>query len=346
MQKSQPHKTPGAPLRDEAQMHSDPPNIIFFGTPEFGKIILERLVRSPYKPSLVVTAPDKPVGREQEMSPPPVKLLAQEHKIVVIQPESLQSFPTPLNQESKIKNQDQDHDHDIDIIIVAAYGKLLPKKILEIPKYGTLNVHPSLLPRWRGSSPIQYAILNGDTKTGVTVMLADEELDHGPILAQKEFGVSISKISTPELSQALAELGAKLLTETIPKWVEGEIKPKEQVEENATYSRILTKQDGHIDWSKTAEEIERQIRAFTPWPGSFTFWREKRIRILGGFVLYLSAGKPLAPGQTFLYQEWHFAVQTGMGLFVIERLQLAGKEEMTMKEFLNGYAEIIGTMLA
>lgn len=311
--------------------------IIFFGTPEFGKIVLQKLLQSPYKPSFVVSAPDKPVGRNQELTPPPVKVLAQQHKIKIIQPEKLDATTFAIYNLAP---------NTYDLFIVAAYGKLLPKEILEIPKHGTLNVHPSLLPRWRGPSPIQYAILNGDQKTGVTIILIDSEVDHGPILAQQELDTPIAKMSCPQLSQELAQLGAALLCETIPKWIAGEIQPKEQVEENATYSRILERNDGHINWTQTAEEIERHIRAFTPWPGSFTFWRQKRIRVLKGFVVYLSAGKPLAPGQTFLYQENHFAVQTGMGLFVIEKLQLEGKNAMSIQEFLNGYAEIIGSALS
>lgn len=314
-------------------------NIIFFGTPEFAKIILEELIKSPFKPSLVVTAPDKPVGRKQEMTPPAVKILAEQNKIPVAQPDKLTAASFA----------------DADLIIVAAYGKTLSKEILDIPKHGALNIHPSLLPLWRGPSPIQYAILNDDKETGVTIMLMDARIDHGPIVAQHNLtmrgsdlavhGIKPREIDSYILSTVLAKIGSELLIDTIPKWISGEAKSREQIHENATYTRILTRDNGHIDWNKNSEEIERQIRAFTPWPGSFTFWKNKRLKITRGYVLYLTAGKPISPGQTFLHVGDELAVQTGMGLLIIEKLQMEGKGEMTIKEFLNGYGQIIGATL-
>ena len=313
--------------------------IIFFGTPEFGVSVFERLIDSDYRPILVVTTPDMPTGRKQTLTPPPVKQLAQTHKIPILQPERLEKFTTLLNQESRIKNQ------EIDLIIVAAYGKVIPKEILAIPKHGALNVHPSLLPRWRGPSPIQYAILNGDTETGVTIMLMDEELDHGPILSNFIFQISDFRFTTEELTNKLAELGANLLLETIPKWITGEIKPKEQDHKKATYSKIITKEDGHIDWLKSAEEIERQIRAFTPWPGSFSFWDTMRIRITKGIIDSTPQSKPRTSGQIFLNNENQLSVQTGEEIFRIEKLQPDGKNEMTSKQFFNGHPDIIGVLL-
>lgn len=312
-------------------------NIIFFGTPEFAKIILEKLIVVNYKPILVVTAPDAPVGRKQEMTPPAVKVLAEQHKIRVTQPEKLSSLEVG----------------PADLMIVAAYGKLIPKEILDLPKYGALNVHPSLLPKYRGSSPIQYAILNGDEETGVTIIKMDEEIDHGPIIASIKYSlrspagrqVSSIKYTTEDLMLKLAEIGAELLIRAIPKWIAGEVTPIEQVDEDATYTKIIIKEDGHINWNKNAEEIERQIRAFTPWPGSFTFWKDKKIEIFSGSTVELSAPKEMVPGQTFLYDAEKLAVKTSSGVFVIEELQLEGKNKVTIKEFLNGYAEIIGTTL-
>jgi methionyl-tRNA formyltransferase len=300
--------------------------IVFFGTPEFGKIILEKLINSGYKPILVVTAQDKPVGRKQELTPSPVKVLAEKNKIPVSQLEKLYAA-------------------ELDLIIVAAYGKVLPSEILKIPKYGALNIHPSLLPRWRGPTPIQYAILNGDKETGVTIMVMDDMIDHGSILANSKVEIQNSKFTTAALSVKLAELGAQLLVDIMPRYLSGEIKPQEQIHENAVYTKIISRSDGHIDWGKQASDIESQIRAFTPWPGSFTVWKNRRLKITAGSVLYLSAGKLLLPGQTFLLNDGQLAVQTGMGLFVIEKIKLEGKGEITVKEFLNGYAQIIGATL-
>ena len=329
---------PKARFAREARRADQPKaeKIIFFGTPEFGKIILEKLIDSGYKPVLIVTAPDKPAGRKQEPTPSAVKILAAKNKIPIAQPEKLSV--------SDIVGTGPDR-AGLDLIIVAAYGKVLPSEILKIPKYGALNIHPSLLPRWRGPTPIQYAILNGDNETGVTIMLMDENIDHGPVVSNIKCQISNIKTTTQELSRKLAELGAELLINTLPKYISGEIKPQEQVHENAIYTKIISRNDGYIDWSKTAQDIECQIRAFTPWPGSFTIWKNKRLKITSGSVLYLSAGKPLLPGQTFLLDDGQLAVQTGMGLFIIEKIKLEGKEEITMKEFLNGYAQIIGATL-
>ena len=219
-----------------------------------------------------------------------------------------------------------------DLVIVASYGKIIPKEILEIPKYGCLNIHPSLLPRYRGPSPIQTTILNGDKKTGVTIILMDKKIDHGPIIAQQEWEIPnsqptadqpkagkflISKRFTySELCKKLANLGVKLLVETIPKWINNEIKAKPQNHLKATYTKILKREDGEIDWSKSDREIERKIRAFNPWPGTFTFIKHKnktlRIKVLEADI---SQDNKL----------------------IIKRLQPEGKKPMTFEEFQRGY---------
>jgi methionyl-tRNA formyltransferase len=324
--------------------------IIFMGTPEFGAIILEGLISGGYKPILVVTAPDKPVGREQILTPSSVKVLAARYKISIIQPEQI------LNSKSEILNLKPD------LILVAAYGQIIPKEILEIPKYGCLAVHPSLLPKYRGPSPIQTAILNGDRKIGVTIFLMDEKMDHGPILAHRELEFSIfnfqlsnksqipnSKITYTELSKKLAKLGAKLLIETIPKWMKAQIKPVPQDESKATYTKILKKEDGRINWRKTAEELERQIRAFDPWPGSLTFWyknKEKiRIKILKARILKTTDPKTYSIGKTLVAPQNELCVQTGRGFLIIEKLQPEGKKEMFSEDFLRGHPDFIGTIL-
>ncbi|MEK7542564.1 MAG: methionyl-tRNA formyltransferase [Patescibacteria group bacterium] len=213
---------------------------------------------------------------------------------------------------------------ELDLVVVGFYGKILPKEMLEKPKYGALNVHPSLLPKYRGPSPVQTTILNGDTKTGVTIIQMDKEVDHGPILAAREFQISNfqfqneqGKPATPELEKVLWTLGADLLLEVIPKWVAGEITPKEQNHKNAIYSRKLSREDGHIDWNQSAEYIERQVRAFTPWPGAFTFWKGERVKILKA---HLAQGK-----------------------LVVDELQLEGKKPTTLREFLLGHKDFSGT---
>lgn len=232
-----------------------------------------------------------------------------------------------------------------DLIVVGFYGEILSKKMLEIPTYGALNVHPSLLPKYRGPSPVQNVILNNETKTGVTIILMDEKVDHGPMIAAESFKIGSRKFTTPELTKELWELGGDLLVKTIPKWIAGEIKPISQNHENATYTKILKKQDGHIDWTKPAEEIERQIRAFTPWPGSFTFWNDKRLKIISAHASARSDPRGLSPGQTFIDDERQIAVHTAMGVLHIEKLQPEGKEEVLAKAFLNGHLQIIGAIL-
>ena len=225
--------------------------IIFVGTPDFGAVILEGIIKAGYKPVLAITALDKPVGRKKILTPPPVKLAAQKYNISIEQPERIENHspytyglgPAPVHGgggcklsrltgsrlAGKIKNLNPD------LGIVASYGEIIPKDILDIPKYGFLNVHPSLLPKYRGPSPIQYAILNGDKETGVTIMLMDEKIDHGPILAQRELEFSIYNFQFSKLHDELAQLGANLLVETIPKWIKGEIKAIPQDETRATY---------------------------------------------------------------------------------------------------------------
>jgi len=209
--------------------------IIFMGTPEFGAIILEGLIKANYKLVLVITAPDKPVGRKQILTPSPVKVVAQKYKIPILQPEKIQEAIAEIRATSP------------GLVIVAAYGQILPKEILDIPKYGCLNFHPSLLPKYRGPSPIQYAILNGEKKTGVTIMLMNEKMDHGPILAQSALIVEEDETGQ-SLHNKLANLGARLLMETIPKWQKGMIKPQPQDEKKVTFTKILSREDGKINW--------------------------------------------------------------------------------------------------
>jgi len=290
--------------------------IIFMGTPGFGAIILEGLIKNNYKPALVITAPDKPVGRKQILTPPLVKIIAQKYKIPVEQPKKVLNYKL---QATRMKP---------DLIIIAAYGEIIPKEILEIPKHGCLNVHPSLLPKYRGPSPIQAVILNGDKETGTTIILIDEKMDHGPIIANRQLPISDPKITTDELSKELAALSIDLLVEIIPKWINGEIKARPQDKSKATYTKIIKKEDGKINWKKSAIEIERQIRAFYPWPGTFTFWKGKRIKILK------AEASKTAP-------ENNLAIKCGKDYLIIKKLQPEGKKPIEINDFLRGHPDFI-----
>ncbi len=276
------------------------PNIIFMGTPEFGAIVLKALIKSGHKPFLVFTEPDKPVGRKQIITPPPVKALAEEYNIPVVQPEKVSQFADEIE---KLKPS---------LIIIASFGQIIPKKILEIPKDGCLNVHPSILPKYRGPSPIQSAIINGDEKTGVTIMRVSEKIDAGPILSQKEIEID-PKETYESLHDKLAEAGTKLLLEVLPNLSKGQVPFQLQDDSKATYTKILNRSDGEIDWKKSPEEIERQIRAFNPWPGTFTFCNGKRLKILKAEALY--------------------------GKLKIKEVQLEGKKPISYEEFLRGYPD-------
>ncbi|MBI2507100.1 MAG: methionyl-tRNA formyltransferase [Candidatus Niyogibacteria bacterium] len=234
-------------------------NFIFFGTSEFAIPILDALKNKGWLPKLVVATPDRPAGRKLKLKSSPVKMWAEKNGIPVIQPENLKN-PDTFQKLTDTKCR---------LILVAAYGKIMPKEVLDLPEKGSLNVHPSLLPRYRGADPIRSAILAGDKKTGVTVMLMDEKMDHGPILKHETLNLKHKKYTYPELKKELAELGGKLLAETLPEWLAGEIKPKEQDHSKATYTKKITKEDGHINWSESAEIIERKIRALNPWPGTY-----------------------------------------------------------------------------
>lgn len=230
----------------------------FFGSSDFSLGVLDELAKNDLLPNIIITTPDKPKGRGLVLTPPSVKLWAEARKIRVIQPEKLDSALC-----EKLRAV------ACPLFIVASYGKIIPKSVLEIPRGGTLNVHPSLLPKYRGPSPIQSAVLSGDEETGVTIMLLDEQMDHGPILARSEFS---NKMPTAtELSEKLAAEGGKLLAETIPKWLAGEIKPTPQDHSKATYTKKITKEDGLIDLDGGQRQNFLKFQAFAGWPGAYFF---------------------------------------------------------------------------
>ena len=305
---------------------------VFFGTPEFAVTILEKLIASPFAPSVVITAPEKPVGRKQKLTPSPVKILAEKYNISVLSPQTLdEEFVDKLKTKT------------YELFIVAAYGKIISKSILDIPKHGNINVHPSLLPKLRGASPIQNAILEGLDETGVTIMLMDEKMDHGPIITNTRYKIQDTKITAENLSQELASMGANLLIETLPRYLAGDITPKEQNHKEATYTKLIKKDDGHINWEEGALQIERLIRAYTPWPGAYAYWNDKQIKFLEAETI--QGETDIKPGEIYKLGNM-FAISTAEGALVPTIIQLEGKSPVDNRTFLQGYPEILGIILA
>ncbi len=327
--------------------------LIFFGTPEFAVPVLKALIDTGYVVAAVITKPDEPVGRKQILTPPPIKSWIMKHEtwnIPILQPKKLDKEFT--FQVSSFKP---------DLIVVAAYGKIIPKEILDIPSHGTLNVHPSLLPKYRGASPIQYAILNGDKETGITIMEIDEEMDHGPILVNSKLPIADSD-TYETLSKKLAELGAKLLVKTIPDYFLGKIETIEQDHSKATYTKIIKKEDGKIDFKKSAEEIERMTRAYYPWPTTWAVWRQqeaknkKRVLKILEIELFEENFTKSAivdfvkwpVGKVFLIgenNEKKLSVKCGEKSLIIKKLQLEGGKTLLAKDFLNGHRDFTGSVL-
>jgi methionyl-tRNA formyltransferase len=309
------------------------------GSGDFAAAILEKLAGSEFRPAIVFTQPDKPAGRRQELSPSPAKIVTQKYGLEIYEPKSLK---TPETEET-VKS------FKPDLIIVTDYGKIIPKNILGIPRFGAINVHPSLLPRHRGATPIQYTILEGDKETGVTIILIDEQIDHGPIITNKKLKIENKKLTFNELFTDLTNLGGNLLLNTLPKWLSGEIKPIPQDETQATYTKILAREDGKIDWQKSAEEIDRKVRAFEKWPGTWCEWSENgnkmRLKILKTKVLYLGRAKSETPGLVFLTEQKESAVNCNPGSLILEELQLEGKNKTSGKEFFRGHPKFIGSTL-
>jgi len=246
-------------------MDEEKTKFVFWGTPDLAVFALEEMKNGGLLPSLVITVPDRPAGRGMELTPPPTKVWAEENNIPVLQPEKLDTDFTNKLMAS-----------GYELFIVAAYGKIIPQEVLDIPKHGTLNVHPSLLPKFRGPSPISSAILSGDKETGVSIMVLDEEMDHGDIVESRKS--KVESLNAVELGEKLFRMGGGMLVNIIPKWVAGEIEAVEQDHDKATFSKKVTKQDGLIDLNDDAEENYRKIRGYTGWPGTY-FFTEKGARV-------------------------------------------------------------------
>lgn len=318
--------------------------LIYMGTPQFAVPPLEALIehQAPgkllpegYEIVTVITRPDKPVGRGKEIVYSPVKQAALAHNIPVWQPGS---FKKPENAEALGA-------FAADLYIVAAFGQILPQNVLDQPRYGSLNIHASLLPKYRGVSPISEAILRGERETGVTIMLLDAGIDTGPMLLQKSIPIAEDD-TTGSLTAKLAELGAQALLETLPDWIVGTIAPQPQGESPTPYTHMLRKEDGAINWHAPAEVLWRQVRAYSPWPGAYTSWRGKMLKIVAAHPDIASSDA--RPGVVLVRKaqgQQQLAIGTGEGLLVIERLQLEGKKALSADEFLRGYPQIAGEKL-
>lgn len=303
------------------------------GTPAFAVPILEALADN-YHVVGVVTQPDRPAGRGQQVTPPAVKPIALERGLPLIQPQSLRD-PQALAQLA---------DWQPHLIVVASFGQILRREVLELPPYGCLNVHASLLPRWRGATPIAAAILAGDEVTGVTIMQMDVGVDTGPILAQREEPIRPDDTQAT-LGARLASLGAQLLLETLPAYLAGELTPRPQPEEGITYTGILRKEDGRIDWSRPAIELARRVRAYNPWPGAFTTLRGQHLKILRATALPEWRGEERPGTLLVLDNGATVAVATGEGALRLEEVQLAGKRPMDIVAFLCGRRDCLGVCL-
>ena len=306
--------------------------IVFFGTPSFALPSLETLTRGSDEVVAVVTQPDREKGRGRKVIASPVKELALQKGLPILQPEKAR----------EVSFQETLKGFGADLFVVAAYGQILPKSILSLPKYGAINVHASLLPKNRGSAPIAWAILNGDKKTGITTMLMDEGMDTGDILLESE--IPIQKDETTEtLQDRLASLGARVLAETLEQMKKGKIHPTPQDHSKATYAPMLKKEDGRIDWIKGAEEIDRQVRAFHPWPGAYTEWQGQILKIYKGDV---RKGKGAGKAGTVLWVGTDFIeIGTGEGSYVLKEVQLEGKRRMSTRDFLSGHLVSVGEVL-
>lgn len=290
------------------------------GSPDFAVPVLRRLAEH-YPVVGIVTQPDRPAGRGRMLTPPPIKQLADELGIPTIQPKRL-SEPDAVQQLQRWSP---------DMIVVAAFGQILKPVVLDLPKYGCINVHASLLPRWRGAAPIQAAILSGDQETGVTIMCMDPGVDTGQILSQKSLPIG-SEDTAGSLADKLSVLGTDLLMETLPRYLSGTIRPVSQDDTLATYAPMIKKDDGLLDFTRPSIILERQVRAYNPWPGAFTYWNEQMLKVHQAHAKNVTADQP---GKRMDYQGSP-AIATSDGVLVLDELQLAGRTSQPGPVFLRG----------
>lgn len=306
------------------------------GTPEFAVPPLEHLILNRHQVMAVYTQPDRPAGRSRRLVSSPVKEAARLWNLPVVQPVSLKRAEVVA----------QLAEFAPDVIVVAAFGQILPPSVLDLPRYGCINIHPSLLPRFRGASPVAAAILAGDEFTGVSIMLMERGLDTGPVLSRAQIAI-LAEDTTGSVSDKLSRIAARLLQEVLVRWVQGAITPQPQNEAEATYCGVITRDEGEIDWHLPAIDIWRRVRAFQPWPGCYTKWRGKQLKIIDavplseeGAVGRVAALSPAVgrPGAVF-------GIGSGEGILGVCRVQLEGKRVMPAAEFIRGQRQFIGATL-
>lgn len=308
-------------------------NVIFMGTPDFAVGTLEALIRAGHRITMVVTQPDKPKGRGHALKYPPVKETALAHGLPVYQPEKIRA-------EESIAYLEQ---VEADVMVVVAFGQLIPKRILWMKRYGCINVHGSLLPKYRGAAPIQWAVIDGEKESGVTTMQMDEGLDTGDMLLKTVVPLD-AKETGGSLFDKLSEAGAKLCVETLARLEKGDLVPEPQGESPTAYASMLTREMGRIDWTKDAGSIERLIRGLNPWPSAYTKYQGKTMKIWAGEILPMSASKGSC-GEILEVTKDALIVRTGDGALAVRELQLEGRKRMDAAAFLRGVSVEAGTVL-
>ncbi len=308
--------------------------VVFMGTPGFAVTPLELLVLNQYQVVAVYTRPDRTAGRGRSLVAPPLKKTALARDLPVFQPANLKSE----------RAVEQLAGLNPDVIVVAAYGQILPQSVLDIPAHGCINIHPSLLPKYRGVSPVPAAILAGDAFTGVSIMLLDKGLDTGPVFARAQIPIS-AKDTTASLMAKLSLIGGQLLLEVLPRWSKGELVPQPQNEAGATYAGMISREAGEIDWSLPAVDIWRRVRAYHPWPGGYTRWRGRQIKIIQAVPLREEAAAEAGQVVALDKEEAPFGVGTGDGVLGVLQVQLEGKRVMPAADFLRGQKRLIGAIL-
>ena len=312
---------------------TQPLRLVFMGTPDFAVPSLRALLDGEDAVVGVCTQPDQPAGRGMALRPSPVKVCALEHQVPVFQPPKLRRVPAVLEQLTSWQP---------DLIVIAAYGKILPPPILDLPPHGCINVHASLLPKYRGAAPIQWAIADGETETGITVMQVSQQMDAGAILLQKTTPITHSETGG-SLHDKLAVLGAEALREALALFRQDKLVARPQDETQVSYAALIKKEDGRIDWSQDASSIERRIRAFHPWPSAFTTVQGKLLKIYSA-RLEQSPISPAAPGSVLASAPNQLLIATGSGALALEEVQLAGKKRLPIAAFLKGHPQAPGTV--
>lgn len=322
--------------------NGDKLRVVFMGTPDFAAPALDALLLVGCEITGVYTQPDRRSGRGRRLTAPPVKQAAIERGLSVFQPASIRRDAEARAQLAAQRP---------DVIVVVAYGLFLPADTLDVPPLGALNLHPSLLPKYRGPSPVASAILNGDATTGITLMRLDERMDSGPIIAQRDTRIGAAE-TTADLTPRLFKIGAQLLAECLLQWSAGAINAIPQREADATITRLLTREDGVIDWTNSADYIARQVRAYHPWPGSFTRWNGRQLKVHQATAIHSGVFEELgdevsnqnAPGVVVEHPQG-IAVVCGDGLLLLRRVQMEGRQATDIDDFARGSRDFTGSRL-